>query len=173
MAKHRRSRRRAFNLRKVRITNNVAIGALAADDVIEGPISNTSTNTYRVISVNLSYGLSDLGATSDDGQEFGLAHGDYTAVEIEECLEAAGAINVGDKVAQERANRLVRSIGQMTGAPGTGAGLSYNDGKPVKTKLNWFIGIGQTVVLWIRNTSGTIYTTGASLDCIGEMWVKD
>ncbi len=172
MAKHGRRRRR-FNLRKVRSTANVACGALAAQDVTSGNLTATSANPYRVMSLDLSWSLVDLGATSDDGQEFGVAHSDYSAAEIEECLEQEGSIDVGNKVEQEQANRLVRTIGQMTGAPGTGAGLSFNDGRRVKTKLNWAIGIGDRVVIWIRNGSGTIWTTGAQVITNGVIWVKD
>ncbi len=125
------------------------------------------------MSIDLSWSIADLGATQDDGQEFGVAHSDYSAAEIEECLEAAGAIDQGDKIAMERANRLVRSIGQFQGAPGTGAGKSFNNGLPKKTKLNWYIGIGDTISAWIRNGSGAVYTTGASLVPQGNLWVKD
>ncbi len=175
MARHGRARRRrrTFNLRRVRTTSSSAIGALASLDVLVGPIINTASNAYRVMSLNLTWGISDLGATADDGQEFGVAHSDYSAAEVEECLEAAASIDIGDKVAIEQANRLVRVIGQMTGAPGTGAGLSYNEGLPVKTKLNWAIGIGDTLNVWVRNGSGTVYTTGATITATGDIWVKD
>ncbi len=127
----------------------------------------------RIMSVNLSYKLNDLGATSDDGQEFGLAHGDYSLVEIEACIESNTSIDLGNLVAQEAANRLVRTIGQMTGAPGTGAGLSFNDGRPKKTKLNWALSIGDDLQIWVRNGSPTDWTTGAFISVIGDMWVKD
>ncbi len=169
---HGRRRRRSFNLRRVRVAAENAIGALATLDVVGGNLTGTSTDPYRIMSVSFTYGLSDLGATSDDGQEFGLAHSDYSDAEIEECLEAVN-INVGDKIAQERANRLVRTIGQFVGAPGTGAGLNWNDGKRVKTRLNWGMTIGDVLRVWVRNASGTVYTTGATIDVIGDMWVKD
>lgn len=166
-------RRRSFNLRRVRVAASLAVGALDPSDVISGTITNVTPSPLRIISAHLTFGLSDLGATADDGQEFGIAHSDYTAAEIEECLEAAGSIDLGDKVSQERANRLVRSVGQMTGAPGTGAGLSWNDGRPVKLKLNWVLTVQDSLVAWVRNASGTVYTTGASLDVFGSLWVRD
>ncbi len=169
---HGRKRRR-FNLRKVRVNALSAIGALASLDVTGADLTGASVNPYRIVSVDFSYSLTNLGATTDDGQEFGLAHSDYTNAEIEECLEAQAAIDIGDKVAQEQSNRLVRTIGQMTGAPGTGAGLSFNDGTPLKTRLNWHISIGDFLRLWIRNGSGIVYTTGASIVTMGNMWIKD
>ncbi len=171
---HRKPRgRRRFTLRKVRISNTTAIGALAALDVIEGSLTNVATEQLRVISLDLAWSIGDLGATQDDGQEFGVAHSDYTAAEIEECLEATGSLDPGDKLAEEKANRLVRSIGQMQGAPGTGAGKSFKNGEKVKTRLNWLLSTGDSIVVWIRNGSGAVYTTGASLVSVGEMWVKD
>jgi len=174
MARKRRGRsRRRFNLRKVRVAQSVTVGALVALDVVDGDLIPLSVNPYRLMSIDLAYSLADLGATSDDGQEFGVAHSDYTAAEIEECLEAQTSIDIGNKVEMERANRLVRSIGVFSGQPGTGAGRDFNDGRPMKTKLNWRMGIGDKLRLWIRNGSANNYTTGALVVAIGNAWVKD
>ncbi len=168
-----RRRRRSFNLRKVRVSSSSALGALAALDVTVGNITSAPTERIRVVTAALSYTLVDLTAT-DDGCEVGLAHGDYTAAEIEECLEAQAAIDQGDKLAGEQANRLVRSIGVFADPPGaTGGGSRLNDGRIIKTKLNWVLTTGKTLQVWMRNGSGTIYTTGAKLVCSGYLWVKD
>ncbi len=173
MAKSRR-RRRKFNLRLVRINAASTVGALASLDVISNPVTAASANQYRLVSVDASYAVTDLGAAIDDGFEFGLAHSDYSAAEVEECLEATTAIDLGDKVAQEQANRLVRPIGVISSSGGiTASGLSFNDGRRIRTKLNWLIGIGDTLNLWIRNGSGVVYTTGASLLIAGNLWLKD
>ncbi len=174
MARNRKpSRRRGFNLRRVRIASAVTVGALAAGDVVSGTIIASATDPVRIMSVNYVYAISDIGAGVDDGQEFGLAHSDYTDTEIEECLEAAASFDLGNKVAQEQANRLVRSIGIMTGSPGNDFGMSFNDGKPMKTKLNWLISSGDNLRLWVRNGSANVYTTGARLIVQGDTWVKD
>ncbi len=166
-------RRRKFTLRRVRVNGAVTIGALAALDVTQGAVTVASLNPIRIMSVHASYSISNLGAQEDEGQEFGVAHSDYSAAEIEECLEAASAIDVGDKVAQEQANRLVRSIGIMTGPAAVASGArSFNDGRKIRTKLNWLLGIGQTLNYWVRNGSGTVYTTGATLLVAGDLWVK-
>ncbi len=170
---YRRRGRRKFNLRRVRVASATPAGALASNDVTSAAITGVSTDLLRIVSVDFSYGLSDLGATSDDGQEFGLAHSDYTPAEIEACLEETGQMNPGDLLAREVGNRLVRTIGQMVGAPGTGAGLNFNNGMRVKTRLNWLLSTGDALSLWIRNSSGTVWTTGASIDTIGDMWVRD
>ncbi len=172
MARHGRRRRR-FNLRKVRNSAFIAIGALAAGDVIVSAFTATSTNPYRIMSIDTTWSLSELGAAIDDAQEFGVSHSNYTAAEVEQCLEANAAIDIGAKVEQEQANRLVRQIGVFTGSGGVGSGLQFNDGRPVKTRLNWHIGIGNTLNVWVRNATGVVYTTGASVNFTGVVWVKD
>ncbi len=159
-------------MRRVRLEAGNAIGALAAGDVISAAMTAVSANRYRVVSVIASYALTDLGAQIDDTQQFGIAHSDYTDAEIEECLEATAAIDIGDKVAQEKANRLVREIGTIVPGTISAGGAGFNDGRPVKTRLNWMIGIGDTLRLYVRNGSGAVYTTGATLKAKGNLWVK-
>ncbi len=173
MAKKPQPRKRRFNLRKVRIAASVVVGALAASDVVVGAISGTLSEKLRIVSTELTYNLSDLGAEIDDGQEFGLSHSDYTAPEVEEALEATASMDQGDKISSERANRLVRTIGFMTGSGPADTGRSHNDGKPVKTRLNWALTTGDTLNAWIRNGSDSVYTSGATLDLIGHVWVRD
>ncbi len=58
------------------------------------------------------------------------------------------------------AKRLVRQIGTFTGAQAgltagssDGADVTVNDGKPVKTKLNWRLNTGDTLKMWAFNLS--------------------
>lgn len=171
--KRKSSHRRKFNLRKVRIAAAVTMGAVAALDVVQGTIHPTPVNPIRVVSTKFAYAWADIGADIDDGMEFGLAHSDYSAAEIEECLEASASIDQGDKLAQEQANRLVRSIGIMPASGVTAGGRVFNDGRQVRTKLNWLIGIGDSIVGWARNGSGAVWTTGSTLLVQGDMWIKD
>ncbi len=168
-------RKRKFNLRKVAMTPALAVGVLATLDVIKAAGTSAVTNTLRVISIEQAWSITDLGASIDDSFQFGVAHSDYTAAEIEECLEATAAMDVGNKVENERANRWVRSIGvlQLSGAGAVDGGIQFNDGRPKKTRLNWLLSIGDTIDVWVRNGSGTVYTTGAILNGIGHLWVKD
>ncbi len=173
MARNRKPTRR-FNLRKVRIAAAVTMGAVAALDVVAGTIHPTPVNPLRAVSLKASYMWSGIAAPADDGMEFGIAHSDYSAAEIEECLEASAAIDQGDKIAQERANRLVRTIGMMSGSgPATDGQRAYNNGRPVKVKLNWLLGIGDSLIGWARNGSGVVWTTGSELLVQGDLWVKD
>ncbi len=156
------------------MTTSVALGALVTGDVLSGAASAAAANTLRIISLDMAWGIVDLGAGSDDGFTFGVAHSDYSAAEIEECLEATGSMDIGDKIEQERANRLVREIGTVSPqAAVAGGGATFNDGKRVKTRLNWVLAIGDSLSVWVRNASSANYTTGANIVGNGIMWVKD
>lgn len=169
-----KGRRRTFSLRKVRIATSPAIGAIATEDVESVPITAAVADKLRLISFDASYTWIDVGASGDGALEFGLAHSDYTAAEVEQCLEAAGSIDLGDKVAQEQANRLVRRVGTISQTiAGAGEEKAYNEGRPVKTKLNWLLSEGDTLNVWFRNGSGTVYSSGSSMAILGNLWVKD
>ncbi len=174
MAKKPYRRRRKFNLRKVRVASATDISALASLDVVVSIMTSVVSEQLRIVTVDCSYAWSGKAAI-DDGAEFGLAHSDYSAAEIEECLEASTSIDLGNKTAQEQANRLVRSIGIITGPAVSGAsgGASYNDGESVKTKLNWLLSTGDSLNLWVRNGSDTVYSAGGDLLSSGVIWVKD
>ncbi len=172
--RHRRKRaRRSFNLRRVRVAGGAAAGALAALDVTASAITASATDPYRLVTVDLTYQVIDLGAATDDGYEFGLAHSDYSATEIEECLEALSSIDLGNKVVQEQVNRLVRTIGVIAPKGIVGGGGIFNDGKPVKTKLNWRMSSGDILNLWVRNASQVVWTTGSVVTVLGNLWIKD
>ncbi len=85
---------------------------------------------------------------------FGVAHSDYTDAEIEEVIENTASWDEGNKVQQEVAKRLVRTIGTMVGTELAGVSdVKFNKGVPVKTKLNWILTTGDTLRLWGYNKS--------------------
>ncbi len=173
MAKRRPQRR--FNLRMVRMNERAATGALAAGKVAIGDLTQAAVDPYRLMTIKASYSWLEAGAIIDDGFDFGVAHGDYTAVEIEECLEAQAAIDRGNKIALEQSNRLVRMIGSipsLSGGTATGSQV-FADGRQVKTKLNWYMATGDKLKGWIRNNSSIVWTTGGSLGVAGSIWIKD
>ncbi len=170
----RKPQRRKFNLRKVKVNSGIAVGALAAADVTAAAVTAAAADKLRFISVIASYTWTDVQQITDDACVFGFAHSDYSAAQIEECLEATGGIDLGDKLAQEKTNRLVREIGTFSSVTSAlGSGVQFNDGKPVKTKLNWLMSAGDTLNMWARNASGVVYVTGSNLKIAGTLWVKD
>ncbi len=168
-----RRARRSFNLREVRVATSLSIGALAAGDVIVGAITAAATDPIRIVSSKLTWAVTDIAAATDDGQEVGYCHSDYSSAEVEECLEQSGSIDLGSKIAQEQANRLVRTVGRMPGIAALNASLTLEEGSPIKTKLNWRLSSGDTLNLWIRNSSNAVWTTGSGITVQGSLWVKD
>ncbi len=167
MAKRKGRGRRSFNLRRVKVTPEIALATLASDTVDTVGLTAASTSPYRAISLKATWALSNL--TAGEGPiTVGLAQSDYTITEIKECLEAAGAIDVGDLPAQEKANRYVRIVGTLNSA-----NASLNDGRPVKTKLNWKVDIGKFVNVFVYNESTGVLTTGAFINVAGDLWIKD
>ncbi len=173
MGKRPYPRKGAYGLRRVRVASVLPVGALATLDVIAGAITNAAADKIRFISLIASWSWSDMQAALDDTMEFGVAHSDYSAAEIEECLEAGGSLDLGNKVEQERANRLVRTIGILSNPAGAQSAAEFNDGKPMKTRLNWLMSAGDTLSMWARNGSGTVYTTGSDLVVSGNLYVRD
>ncbi len=172
--RYRRGQRRRTP-RRIRVAAGVSTTALATLDVVTGPIVAVATETYRLLSVKLSYTWEDIAAVIDDGMEFGLAHSDYSATEVEECLESQSSIDRGNKTEAERSGRWVRSLGRISnyGNVAEGGSAPFNGGRPLKTRLNWQMTTGDTLNLWIRNGSGTIWTVGGSVQAIGDMYIYD
>ncbi len=146
--------------------STLADGSLAAN-----AFPNTVNDSRLAIYLKGVWSL--RGAAAGEGPlEFGVAHSDYTAAEIEESLESAGNWDLGDKIAQEQANRRVRRIGEFRGVTATGQEEVVNDGKPIFTRLNWKLAEGDTLAIWTRNGSGATLTTGASVAFKGKLVMK-
>ncbi len=159
LAAHRRkSRRSRGTWRQVPIDFTLSLGTLADNDMISGTLTNNAIDSLRAMSLHGTWTLE--GATASEGPiTVGVAHGDYSAAEMEEWYEAIGSMNRSDKIAAEQAQRLCRRVVTF-GALQTGAEVT-NDGKPIKTRLNWLISPGLNIAAWAHNDSGGALTTGA------------
>ncbi len=125
-------------------------------------------SSYRVASVKATWSLVPF--TEGDGPILlGIAHGDYTIAEIKEFIEATSAIDLGDKIAQERARRLIRIVGTVSSV----ANSTLNDGKMITTKLNWKITQGKALSFFTYNDGGASMTTGSFAKVNGTAWVAD
>lgn len=161
-----------MNLRKVRVIPQVSLGTLGNVTAIVGAVTGAADGQYRAMSLNGTWSLK--GATAGEGPiVIGFAHSDYSVTEIKEAIEIQNSINLGDKVAQEQANRLVRIVGTFPSAQVAAEDVVLNDGRPMKTRLNWAIPIGKAVNIFAYNDSGATLTTGAIVDFNGDLWVKD
>ncbi len=165
MAKRKPKRR--FSLRRVRVTPEQALATLASDTALTSGITAAAVGTYRCVTAEMAWALTAL--TAGEGPiTVGYAHSDYSVTEIKECLEAFNAIDQGNKIAQEQSNRLIRIVGTLSETI-----AALNDGKPIKTRLNWLITPGDQVNMFCYNESTSILTTGAFVNGQGQFWVKD
>ncbi len=137
------------------IDQKLELTTLAGETLVSMTLDEVMTESGRVASVDCVYTLTDMTTALDDGPIlFGVAHSDYSDAEIEEVVEVANSWDRGDKIAQERAKRLVRQIGVLTSGVEAGIfgqGPQFNDGNPVKTKLNWGLTTGDTLKFWCYN----------------------
>ncbi len=160
-------RRRKFNLRRVRVTPAQPLLTLGGVTVLSVAMTPVSDGEYTVVSVKVAHTILNL--TSNEGPiTVGFFHSDYSDVEVKECLESFDAVSLGNKVEQEQANRLVRVVGVISNLE-----PNLNDGKPISTKLNWRMTIGDTLQMFAYNDSSSALTTGAIQNCMGNMWIRD
>ncbi len=171
--KRRRSRGKYV---KGSIDETIGLGTLAANDVIGADNSQVTTEKTRVSSVVCTYAIDKIGE-SQGPLIFGVAHSDYTDAEIEQVIENTGSWNSGDKVQQEVAGRLVRILGQFVSQQATGSDtdIKFNEGRPMKTKLNWMLNTGQTLRWWVYNASDAALVTSAPdflVNGHANLWVQ-
>lgn len=131
---------------------------------------STSDAKYRLLSIDGVWSWNDIPATIMGSLMFGVALGDYTSAEIEECLEATTSINQGDMLAREKADRRVRVLGVFPSLAGGAIDedLVYDGGRKLKVRLNWVIPVGKQVAMWGYNSSPTTYANGSELSFMGN-----
>jgi len=171
MAKKRGRGRRSMG-RYIRgtVDEEIALGALAAKDVANSAFDEVVNERTLVSSIVAAYALQGYTLTTNDGPIMvGISHGDYSSAEIEAWIESTDSWNEGDLVAQEVAGRKIRRIGVFDTPQADTESLSLNDGKPIKTKLNWILNQGQTLNLWCYNMGAGPITTGATVQAQGHV----
>ncbi len=148
---------------KGNVDEKLSLGTLNASTLISDIFDETVNERTLISSLVASYSLDNL--TAPQGPiEFGVAHSDYTDAEIEEFIENTGSWNEGSLVEQEIAKRKVRKIGTFAAESLAGTtDVPFNDGKPVKTKLNWIVNQGQTLRIWAYNHSSSALATTVPL----------
>ncbi len=169
MARRSKRRGRAFTLRPVRMSANSGdLSTLATVTAIRSTlIAAPVGSSYRVMSLKATWSIVPF-AAGDGPLVVGISHGDYSVAQIKEFIEASGAIDLGDKAAQEKANRLIRIVGTHTDGQKV-----LNDGRPIKTRLNWHITQGKALSYFVYNDGAGSLTTGSFHKVNGTAWVKD
>ncbi len=156
-------------MQPVQVFQTLPLLTLASVTLLGVEMTPTGDNEYRLLSLKGLWALRDL--TAGEGPIiFGVAHGDYSDTEIEQCIENEAGLNRSDMVVtREISRRLVRRIGIFSGVAGEEV---LNDGKPVHTRLNWPMAEGTTLKMWAYNQSGGSLTTGSELVFNGKWTIK-
>ncbi len=157
-----KGRRSMGKYTKGRINFLLDLGTLAAQTLVSADNAQTVDEITLVSSIVATYSIDQWTTGAGIGPvTVGVAHSDYTDAEIEAVIENTGAWRRSDLVAQEIANRKVRIIGTFE-TPVAGTATSsrvLNDGKPIKTKLNWTLRTGQTLAFWAFNDGENPFAT--------------
>ncbi len=149
-----RRRRKMGRYIRGNVDEELTLAALAAKDVIGAGFDEAVDDRTLVSSIVATYSLGGFTDIADVGPIMvGVAHSDYNDAEIEAYIEGTGQWNESDIVAtREISRRLIRRIGTFPTPVSAVAIVVLNDGKPIKTKLNWLLAEGQTLRLWVYNT---------------------
>ncbi len=127
----------------------------------------------RVSSISCRYSLSDFTVAANTGPILVcVAHSDYSLAEIEAWIERAGSWSMSDLIADEVRQRKVRRIGIFP-TPSTAGGSVLNEGRPIRTKLNWVLITGQGLQFIAYNLgTGALVTTSPNVNMQGtaHLW---
>jgi len=160
--------RRMGSYIKGNVDEDFAIGTLAANTAVLEASDVVGERTL-ITSVDVTYSLSDFTLGDNIGPlEVGFAHSDYSLAEVEEYLELTTSWNEGDLVDKEISSRKIRRIGVWDHTI-SGGDRVLNDGKPIKTKLNWILNAGQGLNWFVYNQGGAaVATTDPNCHIVGH-----
>lgn len=175
MARKPRRRRRMGRYIRGNLDIDIDLGTLATKTAILGS-TDTVIDRTLVSSVVATYSLSGMTAASGDGPlEVGVAHGDYTLAEIEGFLELTTSWKETDMLDREILSRKIRRIGVFDTPATVGESYTLNDGKALKTKLNWIVTNGQGLNFWVYNLgTSALETTDPNVNIRGHanLWPR-
>ncbi len=156
------------------VEGELALSTLANDTVIiSGLTSSNFTEDMFIYSTDLSVYVNGLTAGQGDPMTVGIAHGDYSTVEVGEATDVE-LLGPAGKIQQEQADRLVRKITTLR-SDGVGVntemkGLNRDGGPIIRTKWRFVVENGKVPAIWLKNRSGAAFTTGATLRWDGYIY---
>ncbi len=167
MAKHPKKFRKYL---RGNVDEELTIAALGSRALTAVAFDETVDERTFVSSLVASYSMDEFTLGANIGPIMvGIAHGDYTAAEIEAFIENTGSWSEGDLVSQEVAKRKIKIVGIFDDDSVSLGAVTLNEGKPIKTKLNWVLTQGQTIDLWAYNLgAAAVATTTPSVHCEGH-----
>lgn len=153
------------------VDEELALTTLAPKDVVGATFDEAVNERTLVSSLVATWSIGNWTPVANAGPiVVGVAHGDYTDAEIEEWLEQTGQWNEGNLVSREIGARKIRQIGTLESPEAATGSRSLNDGRAIKTKLNWILNQGQTLRVWAYNSgSAAVATTAPSVTVNGHV----
>ncbi len=169
MVKHKRRKFRRYI--KGNVDDQLSIGTLAGRTLARAGGDEQVSERMFASSLVASWVLSEVSPAANVGPlVVGVAHSDYSAAEIEQVIENTGSWDEGDLVQQEIAKRKIRIVGTF---PVSGSGADWetlNEGRPIKTKLNWIFTTGDGLAYWAYNLGSAAFaTTVPEMDIQGHI----
>ncbi len=144
------------------INEELSLSTLAAQTLVSVVFDNVVNERTFVSSIDASYSLFNFTPASGDGPVLvGVAHSDYTDAEIQAVIDATLSWNEGDLIAQEIAHRKVRRIGIFEIPDDATDAVTLNEGRSIKTRLNWTLLQGQSLRMWAFNMGSSAFATTA------------
>ncbi len=170
-----RKRRSMGRYLKGNIDLDVALGTLAGNTAVLQGTQDAVEERTLISSIDCIYSLADFTLGDNIGPiEVGVAHSDYTLAEIEEWLELSTGWAEGNLQSREVANRKIRRIGVFDHTV-SGGDRTLNDGRAIKTKLNWILTTGQNLDFYFYNQgSAALATTDPNGHVVGHanLWPR-
>ncbi len=164
MAKHPKPRRKMGRYIRGNVDEGFSLGTLAGVTLASTVFDENVTERALISSLVAAYTLSDMTPGTNIGPIMvGIAHSDYSDAEIEAYVEAISSWEEADLVGQEVAKRKIRRIGVFITSTADLGTQVLNEGKPIKTKLNWILNTGQTLTLWVYNMGANALATTAPI----------
>ncbi len=158
------------------VDDEVVLTTLGAKSANKADMGSSVNERTLVSSIVAMYTMSAFTKSTGDGPIMvGIAHSDYTVAEIEQWIESTGSWNEGDQVSQEIGKRKIRQVGIFENPVDEAASVRLNDGKAVKTKLNWILLQGQTLAVWGYNLGSSPLATTAPIVAIqghANLWPR-
>ncbi len=144
------------------IDRSFTLGTLAANTGILSSGGSTVVDTTFCSSIECNYAMNNYTGVNNAGPiRLYAVHSDYALSEAEQYIESSGSWDQGDKIQQEQRSRKVKLIGQFYPQGGSGAGATndMNQGRKLKTKLNWLLNEGDTIQFLAYNAGSAALST--------------
>ncbi len=148
----------------IRDDSAIALSTLGGESAIVVTTDITWGEDFRLLKTEFTAIVEGLTSTEGNGLLIGLADGELTATEIEECLQADGPGDRNDNAPAERANRPVWIIGAVD--PASESTLRFKGARGdflMEWKKRWTFSNPEGLEFFVYNQSGNALTTGATV----------